>query len=137
MRLYTVHIRPVAGDDDPDVVFVPEGFSWLAFALAPLYALWHREWLGLAVYLAVAVGLAFPLQAIGMSEAAQAMANVALSLIVGWHAGDWRRWRLGRRGYRLATLVAGRRAADAEYRFFTNWRFSRPTPLPALNLLTP
>jgi Protein of unknown function (DUF2628) len=136
MRLYTVHIRPVAGDDDPDVVLVPEGFSWFAFLLAPAYAAWHREWLGLVVYLVLAVGLAYPLQALGMSETAQAAANLALSLIVGWHAGDWRRWRLGRRGYRLAAVVAGRGAADAEYRFFTHWRFSRPTTLPALNLLT-
>ena len=140
MRLYTVHIRPIAagglGGGDPDVVFVAEGFSWLAFLLPPLYAFRHGEWLGLLAYLLLAVGVAFALQSIGLADWAQALVNFALSLVVGWHAGDWRRWRLARRGYRLATVVAGRRMADAEQRFFTNWRFARPEDLSASPLFT-
>jgi hypothetical protein len=36
---------------------------------------------------------------------------MALQLLLGWHAHDLRRWRLGRRGWALAHVVA---AADAE-----------------------
>ena len=57
MSVYTVHEPPLrAADALPDAerfAFVRDGFSFWAFLLAPLWMLWHRMWLVLAVYVAV------------------------------------------------------------------------------------
>jgi hypothetical protein len=126
MRMYTVHLRPFRPGEDPDVILVKEGFSWLAFFAAPVWAVWRRQWLGLLVYGALA-GLVGALVAFAdLTPAAEVLINGAVALLVGLNALDWQRWRLGRAGYRLAAVVAARNLAEAERRFFSNWTFSAP-----------
>jgi hypothetical protein len=103
------------------VVLVREGFSPLAFLAPPAYALWHRQWLGLVAWL-LAAGLLSGVTALaGVAPLADALISLAFSLLVGFGAHDWRRWRLGRAGYKEVGVVAGRRADEAEFRFFNAW----------------
>ena len=53
MNVYTVHLRRHGLDPDRDLLVVKEGFSWPAFFLSFLWALWHRLWVPAAgVFLA-------------------------------------------------------------------------------------
>ena len=61
MNTYTVHLRRHGLDPERDVVLVKEGFSWPAFFLSFLWALWHQLWLAaaliLAAHIAISVGI--------------------------------------------------------------------------------
>ncbi len=126
MRMYTVHLRPFRPGEDPDAVLVKEGFSWLAFLAAPIWAVWQRQWLGLLVY-GVLAGLVGALVTfVELTAPAEFLVQGAVALLVGFSAHDWQRWRLERSGYRMAAVVAARDLAEAERRFFSNWTFSAP-----------
>ena len=72
--------------------------------------------------------------------------SAVLSLAIAAQANDWRRWRLGARGYQLASVVAAGNLRQAEAIFFhTRWQDTEPapstparpiTPLPASGLTT-
>ena len=126
MRMYTVHLRPFRPGEDPDVVLVKEGFSWLAFFAAPLWALWQRQWLGLLAYAVLAGMVAALVEFAELTPVAEVLVEGTVAWLVGLNAHDWQRWRLDRAGYRLAAVVAARDLADAERRFFSNWTFSAP-----------
>ena len=90
------------------LALVPEGFS-LPAALAPmLWLLWHRLWLALVLYLALAVlaGLLLP------APYGPALAILA-QLMIGFHAQDIRRWTLARHGRPVAAVVLARDEAAA------------------------
>ena len=126
MRMYTVHLRSFRLGEDPDVVLVKEGFSWLAFFAAPLWALWHRQWLGLLVYGALAGLIGALVTFVDLTPAAEVLVEGTVALLVGFSAHDWQRWRLEASGYRLAAVVAARDLVEAERRFFSHWTFSAP-----------
>jgi Protein of unknown function (DUF2628) len=130
MRMYTVHLRPFRPGEDPDVVLVKEGFSWLAFLAAPLWALWQRQWLALLAYGILAGTIAALVDFADVTPATEILVEGTLAWLVGLNAHDWQRWRLDRAGYRLAAVVAGRDLAEAERRFFSNWTFSAPRTAP-------
>jgi len=115
MRAYTVQ---VPRDGAPEAaVLVAEGFAWWAVVFGPLWFLWQGLWvsaIGLAV-LQTAVSLAA--EAL-VGPAAGMVPALGIALLVGYTARDWRRWRLERRGYRLAGVVIADSADAAELRWF-------------------
>ncbi len=115
MRFYTVHVRPGRPADDPDLVLVREGFSWIAFLFAPVWALWHGLWLPLLAWAiaSVVIGLGAEM----FSDAGQAAVGVAFALLIGLHANDARRWVLARRGFRFTGVVAATDVEAAERRY--------------------
>ena len=84
MATYSIYVK---GDD---VVFVRDGFSWGAFAVAGAV-------------------LGFTNHAI--------LAMVA-SVLIGLFARDYRRWSLTRRGYEEVDLVAANSLEEAELKYF-------------------
>jgi len=83
------------------VALVPEGFSWWAAILPPLWLLWHRQWLALVLFLAlwVLLGLLLP-------NAIEGWVMLALHLLLGWHAQDIRRWTARRQGLSEIAVIA-------------------------------
>ncbi|MBI4365233.1 MAG: DUF2628 domain-containing protein, partial [Deltaproteobacteria bacterium] len=79
MRLYSVHLRRHGLDPDRDLVLVKEGFSWPAFLLSFLWALWQRLWLAAAVIAAAHVVLSITVILLG----ADPVSEIALSLGLG------------------------------------------------------
>ena len=76
MKVYTVHLRRHGLDLERDIVLVCEGFSWPAFILSLVWALWNRMWwvaLGLAVLSVATNGIVWML---GIDQ----MTGFALSL---------------------------------------------------------
>jgi hypothetical protein len=123
MSSYTVHQPLIAGAAaDPNrFVFVRDGFSWPAFLLTPLWMLWHRLWIVLAIYLVLSAGIDIGLRALGAPLSMFVIVGLLLSLLVGLEAGTLRRFKLTRRRWRNIGVVTGDDLEDAERRFFNRW----------------
>ncbi|MEK9970210.1 MAG: DUF2628 domain-containing protein [Ferrovibrio sp.] len=115
MRFFTIHERPAqTAGGDADVLAIASGFRWLAAILPMLWLLWHRLWLGLALYVlfSILLGIAFALGDI--AEPAATAIGLAVSLLIGFGAADYRRWTLERRGWRLTAVLRADSARGAE-----------------------
>ena len=117
MRLYTIHVRHHGLDPDRDIVLVKEGFSWPAFFLTVLWAVWKGLWgtalAILGIYLA-ASALAYALEPDPVSEA---VLGVALAVIIGLIANDARRRKLARDGYAFEGVLAAKDLESAEFEY--------------------
>lgn len=118
MQLYTVHQGPAPASGGDDVVFVLDGFSWVALIVPPLWALFRSLWAVAAGVIIAALAIAAAAQWAGAPERVTAIVSFAAALLFAYEANDLRRWTLRRRGFRDAGIVMGRNLADAEQRFF-------------------
>ncbi len=102
MRLFTAHTRYQSTP-----VLVREGFSWGAAVFGPFWFALQRCWVAAALALLAAVA----------ASAAHGRWPLLLALALGWVQGlfgrDLVRWSLGRRGFLLAHVVAGRDGDEA------------------------
>jgi hypothetical protein len=127
MRFYTIHERPAQkAGGDADVLAIASGFRWWAAIMPILWLLWHRLWLGVALYLlfSVALGIAFALGDI--AEPAATAIGLAVSLLIGFGAADYWRWTLDRKGWRLVAVLRADAAIDAEDLYIRNRRTGSP-----------
>jgi hypothetical protein len=138
MSVYTVleprHRSGSIAERADRVVFVRDGFSWSAFAFAPLWLAYRRLWLALLAYATAVVILAFGSWLAGVGSGGQILIGALIGWLVGMEAGNLRRWTMVRHGWQeLGTVVAGDRD-EAEQRFFDAWVASdiaAPAPRPA------
>ena len=128
MRIYTVHERAVVAGQDRDAVLVKEGFSWPAFLVAPLWALHHRQWLGLVAYAVAVTLLGLAAEGADLVEASELALALGFAILVGASANDWRRRTLAREGYGLAGVVAAPDLEAAEERWFLGLEFGAGAP---------
>jgi Protein of unknown function (DUF2628) len=133
MSSYTVYQPPpgVAAAEPHRFVFVRDGFSWPAFLFTPLWMLWHRLWLVLAIYLVISAALDAGLRALGASLFTLVLVGLLISLLVGLEAASLRRFKLARRHWRNIGVVTGDDLEDAERRFFDVWIRQGPVRRPA------
>ncbi|MEZ5817378.1 MAG: DUF2628 domain-containing protein [Hyphomicrobiaceae bacterium] len=130
MQTYTVH-EPADGPRDrlergEELVFVREGFSFLAAIFTPFWMIAHGLWLALVAYFVAVIGLELIFWAAGVGQNAAGWAMVALHLLVGFEADAIRRWTLGRRGWTVVGSVSGRNREECERRFFEAWLKDQP-----------
>ena len=99
MSIFTVHEPPLRARDsvpDPErFVFVRDGFYFWAFALTPLWMIWHRMWLVLLIYLIVTVGADSALHYAGIGSGSVVVVELLISFLVGFEAARCgvSRWR--------------------------------------------
>jgi Protein of unknown function (DUF2628) len=131
MAVFTVHEPPLRAADasaDPErFAFVRDGFSIWAFLLAPLWMLWHRLWIVLAISVVVWFGIEAGLLALGAATPVLILVAVLISLLVGLEASTLRRFTLSRRGWRNVGVISGDDLEDAERRFFDAWLQEAPS----------
>lgn len=101
MRVYTALVHPVRAP-----ALVREGWSLGAAAFGPLWFAVHRVWFAAAGWAVLWVGL-------GRLGVVGVIVGLGLAWIAGLVGWDLVRWSLGRRGYVLAHVVAGRDAEAA------------------------
>ena len=125
MAVYTVHQPPLkkfeAAPDPERFAFVRDGFSFWAFLFGPLWMLWHRMWVVLVGYIAVAALMQVGLRYVGAAGGAASFAAFMLALLVGLEAGTLRRFTLGRRGWANVGTIVGTDRETVEQRFFDSW----------------
>jgi hypothetical protein len=124
MPVYTVH-APVAngvGIAATDrFAFVRDGFHFWAALLGPVWLVWHRLWLALIGWIAVAVAVDVGIARLGASGTAIFFTNLLIALLMGFEASSIRRWTLSRRNWRQLDIVVARNQETAERRFFNRW----------------
>ena len=130
MAVYTVHEPPNPPADRLDhaeqLVFVEDGFSWLAALFTPFWMIANRMWLALLLYLAGVFALAAVLSGLGVVAEWIQVAVLALHLAIGSEASSLRRWALKRSGWRTLGSVTGRSLEECERRFFEGWLSEQP-----------
>jgi Protein of unknown function (DUF2628) len=98
-----------------ELVFLRDGFSFLAFLFPPLWLLWHKLWVEAAVTFAVLLGAAAAEQIAGLSVSAPL--QLLVSIFVGLEGNSFRIARRRRRGWEEIAVVDARNADDAETRY--------------------
>ena len=124
MVIFNVHEPPNVSanriESAEQLVFVKDGFAWLAALVPPLWLLWKRMWLEFAIY-AVATGLlVWLLTSAGATNLSNPLLLI-IQIVFGFEAGALYSASLERRGWRLVGTVSGRNAEDAERRFLEAW----------------
>ena len=125
MITYTVYER-ADGESDvalraDSIVFVKDGFAWLALFFPLLWMLFNRMWLVLLAFIVVMLALQAAATVAGFGEMLAGWITLGAGLLFAFHANDLRRWTLTRKGYAFAGLVTGRNREECETRFFDGW----------------
>jgi len=130
MRVYTVHEPANSASDRLDraetLVFVGDGFDWLAALFAPFRLAGSGLWTGLLIYIAALAASSALLSAIGASASWITLALFALHVVAGFEFNELVRTRLDARGWTNVGTVSGRTRAECERRFFDTWLPSQP-----------
>ena len=117
MKMYSVHLRRHGLDPDRDIRLVKEGFSWPAFFLAFLWALWHRLWLEAAVIFALNASIGLAALVIPLDLLSHGALSLGLAAIVGTMGNDMKCRKLARQGFQLAGVASGENSDTALARF--------------------
>ena len=117
LKVYTVHLRQPVRDAERDIVLVREGFSWGAFLVSVLWALWNRLWLVAIVLMALELVLPLVAGWAGLGAASGGILSIALAVLAGLFGNDLKRWTMEGRGYAEVALVAARSPDEAQQRF--------------------
>lgn len=113
-------------DDAEKIVTVREGFSKIAFFLAPAWLAYRRCWLALGLWAAAMAVVVALHELIGMQGGIAALFLTLPNLAVGYEAAWIRARKLERDGYTLAGAATGRNREEAEAAFFQDWLSERP-----------
>jgi len=117
MRIFTIYLRRHGLDPEKDIVVLKDGFSWPAFLVGSLWALWHGMWwvaLGLMIGAGVINGLG-PL--IFSDTYSTPVLVTAFALLSGMLASDLRVWTLERQGFVLGAVVSAESPETALRRY--------------------
>ena len=112
MLTFTVHEPPTPPADRIEradkLVFVKDGFSWMAALFTPLWMLVHRLWWALLGYVLAVVALRLAQKFGGLAESTVGLMAFGLNLLIGFEADALRRWALDRKGWHMLGSVSGR-----------------------------
>ena len=134
MLTFTVHEPPTPPADRVDraesLVFIKDGFSWIAALFTPLWLIANRLWWPLLGFVVLSGGFEATKRFAGADQRWVGLAVLALNLMVGFEADALKRWALERRGWRMLGSVTGKTAAECERRFFETWLPNQPIIAP-------
>ena len=117
MKLYSVFLRRHGLEPDKDLVLVKEGFSWPAFFLTFLWALWHRLWLGAAVIFGIQSVISLMIVLYKPDQLTQSILSLGAAVLFGFIANDFRQSKLEDQGFECADVVSGGNGEQALFRF--------------------
>jgi len=121
IKIYTVHIKPGTPNPYEKPVFVREGFTIFAFAFTLFWALYHRLWKASLIILLANLLLMALLRNHLLSADSTAIVQLAMNVLIGFHANDWLRAKLKKRGYITADITAADSKLRAEQRYFERY----------------
>lgn len=104
------------------MVLVKEGFCWPACLFDAVWALYHRAWLAFLVLVSVLCIVEGLGHWYAVSGPVLVLLTASWRILVGFHANDWRRSLLERRGFKMLGVVTGTDGVSALRRFL-----DRPT----------
>jgi hypothetical protein len=108
------------------LVFVKDGFTWLAALVPALWFLLKGLWLELILFLSGATLLTWGVESSGAASPISGMLLLIAQIVIGFEAGSIQGTALERRGWRLVGIVTGANQDACERRFFEGWQPSEP-----------
>lgn len=124
MVIYFVHEPPNASanrlESAEQLLFVKDGFSWLAALVPAIWLLTKRMWLEAIGFMACAGLLVWAFTAAGAPNVGSAIL-LAVQILFGFEANALCSAALERRGWRLVGTVSGYNREDSERRFLEVW----------------
>jgi hypothetical protein len=121
MKIYTVHIKPNVPRAQEKPSFVREGFNISALILTFLWAFYHRLWrFGLLILAANILIIALGKIQI-ISPESTGLLQFAVQVLVGFHANDWLRAGMSKRGFIMTDISTGDSLLRAEQRYFERY----------------
>ena len=110
MRFHTIHLpaksfsTQVQIENHPlrqmdDIVAVKEGFCWPAFLFSLVWAIFHRLWLFAFSLIGLCSVTIFTLYQQGAEPQFNLIVCFGICALFGYHANDFRRFKLQRAGY--------------------------------------
>ena len=117
-KIYTVYEKPEAAEPTDRLIMLKEGFTFLAFIFGGIWLLAKRQWVLWLGFVIVAIALCTVCHAFHLPPVANILAMIWLQLMLGYHASDLRAWRLTRRGYRFAGILAAESSMHAQRRYY-------------------
>ncbi len=103
MRVWTVQLRPPAGQRAPKALLVHDGFSWGALLVPSLWFLSQ----GL-IALALLHGAVMVALAVMLPAAAAPFVLLGVQVFIGFEGRSLQSWWLGLRGFRPAAVLVAR-----------------------------
>jgi Protein of unknown function (DUF2628) len=123
MADYSVLARE--GDNPGETaVFIREGFSWWAFVLPPLWALYHRHFVLAAILVLATVVLDQLAKTLPNAMVWSVAMQFLFAVVIGFNAASLRKFFLQARHFRVISAVTADNSSEAEIRFFA----SLPSP---------
>ena len=127
---FNVYEPPVAAGDRLDraerLVFVRDGFHWLAALFPMIWLPVKGLWLGLVVFL-VGIGVfTWALEALGVHDGLVSALIVIVQIVIGFEASNIQGAALERRSWRMAGAIVGRNREECEVRFLATWLPQQP-----------
>jgi hypothetical protein len=127
----TVYEPPIVARDRLDratqLVFVKDGFSWLAAIFPAIWFLVKGLWLELILFLIGAAALTWGIEASGASSTLSGMLLLIVQIVIGFEAGAIQGAALERRGWQFVGTATGRDRDECERHFFDAWQPAEPT----------
>jgi hypothetical protein len=134
MRIWTIHEPASAAtslERAEKLVFIKDGFSWLAFFFSPLWMLYHRLWLGTLLYVLISAATIAAGALLPLGGGSEFLLGFVPMLYAGFEGNDLRRRKLERRGYTQIGSVAAKSGIEAEVAYFANAPERAPETRPA------
>ena len=121
MKIYTVHINPDDTGSRFTPVFIKEGFNMMAFVFTVFWALYQRLWVVALALVAINLGLVVLAKAHLLTHLSVAAVHLGMHILVGYHANDWLRARMGKKGYIISDVTAADSFLRAEQRYLERY----------------
>ena len=127
---FNVYEPPVGAGDRLDrgerLVFVKDGFHWLAALVPVIWLPVKGLWLELLVFL-VGVGVfTWALEMLGVNDELVSTLILIIQIVIGFEATNIQGAALERRGWRMAGAIVGRNREECEVRFLATWLPQQP-----------
>lgn len=117
-KIFNAYEKPEAPEPTDRVVLLREGFAYWAFVFGPLWLLAKRQWLLLFAFMVIALTIRIGGAAIDLPIQSTMIIEIFLHLMLGYHANDLLAWRLKRKGYRFAGVIAAESPMHAQRRYY-------------------
>ena len=136
MIVCTVHEPPDAPVDSLDraeaLLFVRDGFSFVATLMAPVWLLSSQLWEAVGAYVGYVVVLGLLVWLFGLDIRWALLLILAAHVLIGFEHASIQRWTLERRGWHMHGTTSGKTMDECERRFFDTWLHDQPSFAPEL-----
>ena len=118
LKLYTVHTKQGSDHTLEKPIFLREGFNIFAFLFTFLWAIYQRLWKFALVILLANVAIVMAMRFGLLGQVSGGLVGFGLQIIVGFHANDFLRARLQKKGFIFQDITSGDSLLRAEQRYF-------------------